>query len=105
MIGTEILNRIIRQTDERGRDLRSLFFRRGNSFEYIKAGSSFHRVHPDQMVEIADVLSVGTDAYGIPHVRYQVSYRRPNRAAVSEGQRTLALKSFVARYTERAAAH
>lgn len=80
-----------------------MFFKRGASLEYITAGSTFRRTEA-HVVETAEVLSVSTDSFGIPHVRYNVSFQRPARPATSEGQRVLALKSFAERYTERCAA-
>jgi hypothetical protein len=81
-----------------------MFFKRGASLEYITAGSTFRRTEP-HVVETAEVLSVSTDSFGIPHVRYNVSFHRPTRSsATHEGQRVLALKSFAERYTERCAA-
>jgi hypothetical protein len=55
------------------------------------------------MIETAEVLSVSPDTYGIPHVRFNVSFQRPTRSITHEGQRVLALKSFAERYTERCA--
>jgi len=52
----------------------------------------------------AQVLSVGTDSYGIPHVRFQVSFRRPNQSRFDGGGRMLALKSFADQYRERVSA-
>ena len=63
--------------------------------------SRIRKQHPEVKVV---VLSVSTDSFGIPHVRYNVSFQRPARPATSEGQRVLALKSFAERYTERCAA-
>lgn len=52
------------------------------------------------MLERAQVLSVGNDCFGIPHVRYQLELKRGcNKPTVV--QRTLALASFRARYRER----
>lgn len=89
---------------ETGRPLSSFFFKRGNKLEYVRPGSTFKRVHRDKMVETAQVLSVGTDAYGIPHVRFQVSFRRPDRNKFDGGARMLALKSFADQYRERVSA-
>ena len=55
------------------------------------------------MVETAEVLSVGTDSYGIPHVRFSLTFQRPDRNVFNEGPRMLALKTFAERYTERCA--
>jgi len=84
-----------------GRALSSMFFRRGDRMEYVRPGSTFQRVHADDMIETAKVESVGTDAYGIPHVKFKVSFRRPNRHSFDEGSRMLALKTFADRYRER----
>ncbi len=89
---------------ENGRSLSSFFFKRGRKLEYVRPGSTFQRVHRDAMVETAEVLSVGTDSYGIPHVRFQVSFRRPNRNKFDGGARMLALKSFADQYRERVSA-
>jgi hypothetical protein len=94
---------MIRESDVRGRELRSMFFKRGASLEYITAGSTFRRTEP-HMVETAEVLSVSSDSFGIPHVRYTVRFQRATRPPTTEGQRVLALKSFAERYTERCAA-
>lgn len=90
--------------NDTGRSLRSFFFKRGKKLEYVRAGSTFQRVHNDKMVETARVLSVGTDSYGIPHVRFQVSFQRPNRNYFDGGARMLALKSFADQYRERVSA-
>ena len=87
--------------NETGRSLSSFFFKRGSKLEYVRPGSTFQRTHRDSMVETAQVLSVGTDSYGIPHVRFQVSFRRPNRNKFDGGARMLALKSFADQYRER----
>ncbi len=84
-----------------GRPLSSFFFKRGGQLEYVRPGSTFRRVHHDAMVETAKVLSVGTDAYGIPHVRFQVSFVRSNLNRFDGGARMLALKSFADQYRER----
>jgi hypothetical protein len=83
------------------RVLSSMFFRRGARMEYVRSGSTFQRVHADDLIETAQVESVGTDAYGIPHVKFKVSFRRPNRNTFEEGSRLLALKTFADRYKDR----
>jgi hypothetical protein len=84
-----------------GRALSSMFFRRGGQMEYVRPGSTFQRVHEDDLIETAEVESVGTDAYGIPHVKFKVSFRRPNRSTFEEGTRMLALRTFADRYRDR----
>jgi hypothetical protein len=103
MFDGSFLSKVIRESDQRGRELRSMFFRRGGSLEYITAGSSFRRIRPD-MIETAKVLSVATDSFGIPHVRFQVCFTRPAQRPMTDGPRILSLKTFAERYTERCAA-
>ena len=88
---------------ETGRPLNSMFFKRGKKFEYVRPGSTFRTVHRDKMVETATVLSVAVDSFGIPHVQFQVTFRRPNRNIFDGGARMLALKSFAQHYKERVA--
>ena len=97
----EIMNWLKRDS---GRWFNSFFFKRGRNLEYVRAGSTFQRVHRDRMVETAQELSVGADSYGIPHVRFQVSFRRPNQSRFDGGGRMLALKSFADQYRERVSA-
>ncbi|CAN0526160.1 unnamed protein product [Laminaria digitata] len=87
--------------DDNGCSLGSFFFRKGSKAEDVRAGSTYRRVHRDRMVETAQVLSVGNDSYGIPHVRFQVSFRRPNQSRFDGGGRMLALKPFTDQYRER----
>lgn len=80
-----------------------MFFRRGKGMEFIKAGSAFRRVHSEGMVETARVLSVASDSFGIPHVRYEVVFERPQRTVV-DGPRILSLSTFTETYRERVTA-
>ncbi len=50
--------------------------------------------------EKAEVLSIGNDRVGIPHVKYQLEVKRGSSMPCSE-QRTLALECFRDRYRER----
>ena len=77
------------QIGETGRPLNSMFFKRGRKYEYVRAGSTFRRVHRDKMVETATVISVAVDSFGIPHVQFEVSFRRPNRNFFDGGARML----------------
>lgn len=86
---------------ETGRPLTSMFFKRGKILEYVRAGSTFRKVHDDTMVETATILSVAVDPFGIPHVKFQATFRRPNRKFFDGGARMLALKSFAKHYIER----
>ena len=93
-LGGDDMGRIARQ-------LTSMFFSRGDSFEYVRPGTQFRRVHPDHTVETAEILSVHTDTLGIPHVRYRVDFHRPHSAPYIEGPRVLAVRSFFQLYQER----
>jgi len=88
----------------RGRERASIFFKRGREMEYLRRGMVFRRMKPDRSVETAQVLSVILDGLRIPHVRYEVAFRRPGHSgAVSEGPRMLALSAFAEEYMDRAA--
>lgn len=69
----------------------------------IKAGSVYQKVHSGNIVETATVVSVGEDSFGIPHVRFQVCFERPNRKFL-EDARVLALESFAEQYLRPSAA-
>tara|TARA_Y100001968_G_scaffold271533_1_gene263217 strand:- start:3081 stop:3470 length:390 start_codon:yes stop_codon:yes gene_type:complete len=83
------------------RVLNSFFFKRGKDIEYVREGSQFRHVRRDGLIETARILSVATDLHGIPHVRFQVSFDRPDQNQVDGGARMLALKAFADRYRER----
>ncbi|HVO15707.1 MAG TPA: hypothetical protein VMV26_10860 [Alphaproteobacteria bacterium] len=87
----------------KGRRMPSVFCLRGDRLEYIRAGSAFRRVRPDRMTETAEISSVYADSAGIPHVRFDVVFENPNRAAVREGPRILAVKTFIEMFSERVA--
>jgi hypothetical protein len=67
--------------------------------EAVQAGATFCHAQGRQKEQVC-VLSVHNDRQGIPHVRFQLSVQRFG-AAPSVEQRTLALASFRARYSER----
>ena len=86
------------------KEWRTLFgtlFGRDNSMDYVLPGTAFRRVHEDELVETAEVESVATDPYGIPHVKFQLTFSRSNRFSYEEGTRMLALRSFTDRYKEQ----
>lgn len=74
-----------------------MFLKRYRMANDVKAGSVFRRVRRDNMIETARVLSVGEDCLGIPHVRFQVCFERPNRTFLKDA-RVLALESFARHY-------
>ena len=79
----------------------ALFSARDKRMEDVRPGTTFRRVHDDDLVETAKVEEVATDPYGIPHVKYKLSFSRSNRFSYEEGTRMLALTSFTDRYTEQ----
>ncbi|MBB44316.1 MAG: hypothetical protein CMM44_11235 [Rhodospirillaceae bacterium] len=85
-----------------GQILPSVFFKRGEKLEYMRPGSTFQHLRDDNLIEIACVESLGTDLYGIPHVRFQISLTRDKKFLdFDKGTRMLALSSFADRYRER----
>lgn len=86
----------------RGRERSSMFFRRGRDLEFIKAGVTFRRERSDRTIEFARVLSVAADAFGIPHVRYEVTFEKSFMTSrIVDGPRVLALSTFADTYQER----
>jgi hypothetical protein len=84
----------------------------GNLFESISllrrrrkqvdVGEQFVRTRPDRTVETAHVLSIMKDPLGIPHVRYDLTVKKPQRpTSVYEGPRLLALEAFAEAYRNR----
>lgn len=65
----------------------------------VESGATYCSAH-GAVVEKAEVLSVGSDRVGIPHVRFQLEVKRGCNTPTVE-QRTLALSSFRARYRDR----
>lgn len=74
-------------------------FPKGNS--EIVEGALFRRGVGGAMSEIAEVVEIGQDRMGIPHVRFKTLLMRGGYATSNPEQRTLALESFCARYKER----
>jgi len=69
-------------------------------FDMVKAGAKFRRVHPDQLVETARVLSVAPGPNGIPHVHYAVTFARARCPCFEDGPRVMALPSFAQVYRD-----
>lgn len=74
-----------------------LFRKRNKGDVQIAEGGVYRRVHPTNMVEVVEVVWVGEDSAGIPHVRYNMSYMRGN-SQDPQGTRILALDCFIERY-------
>jgi hypothetical protein len=88
---------------ERGRSLTSLFVMRGGALEYIKPGGIFRRTREDAVVETAEIIAVYNDPSGIPHVRFDVVFEKPDCASYREGPRVLAVEIFFEKFDERVA--
>jgi hypothetical protein len=67
----------------------------------IVEGALYRRGMGGSMSEIAEVLEVGQDRMGIPHVRFNTHLMRGSYSTQDSEQRTLALDSFCQRYKER----
>ena len=67
----------------------------------IEEGALFRRGVGGSMCEIAEVVEIGQDRMGIPHVRFNTHLMRGNYPARDSEQRTLALDTFCSRYKER----
>lgn len=87
-----------------GQSLASAIFGRSRRMEYVQPGRTFQRVHDDDLIETAEVEAVAADPYGIPHVKFKVSFSRANRFTYEEGTRMLALRTFADRYREQVTA-
>ncbi|MHA1536576.1 MAG: hypothetical protein ACTSUD_03390 [Alphaproteobacteria bacterium] len=86
---------------EQRRSLTSLFVMRGGALEYIKAGGVFRRTRKDRVVETAEITAVYNDPLGIPHVRFEVVFAKPDCTSYREGPRVLAVATFFETFDER----
>jgi len=75
-----------------------LFARKAPDTDGIRTGAVYRRVLRDNTVETAKVISIDNDPFGIPHVRYELVFGRPDRAPLAEGRRVLALQRFAETY-------
>ncbi len=64
----------------------------------VTKGAFFERSLALQVKELAEVVWIGEDAAGIPHVRFNVSYVR-SQGLEAQGSRMLAIDSFTQRYS------
>ena len=63
----------------------------------LRAGATFARMTETQITETARILGVAEDDGGILHVRYISVLHRASRT-LDQGQRTLAVPSFLSRF-------
>ena len=89
----------------RGRERASILIKRGRKISLIKAGDMFYRTRADHTLEVARVIAVSSDTFSIPHIRYEIEFKHPQRShSFVEGPRVLALGAFADTYTDRLAA-
>ena len=66
----------------------------------IEAGGLYGHMAHGRSVELARIIDIATDEFGIRHVRFYLGYRYQHKI-VEAGERTLAMHSFTARFTKR----
>ena len=65
-----------------------------------ESGALYGHMSAGRSVEIARIIGIAADEFGIRHVRFQLGYRYQHKI-MEAGERTLALTSFTARFTRR----
>jgi hypothetical protein len=79
-------------------------FRRGQ-LDAIKPGQEYRPPVPGFLMTTARVLTIGPDAYGIPHVHFEIRLGPASaRTALVQEIRVLSLESFAALYPKPVAA-
>lgn len=92
----------LNRPNKTGHPLVSMFLmRRGKKLEYVRPGASYRRTTAEMVDEAVEITAMQVDAFGIPHVRFRVSFRRPDGKQFDGGVRMLALKAFGTQYRER----
>ena len=71
--------------------------------EAVQPGRQFRPVVASLMVSTARVLTIGPDAYGIPHVQFEITMTSPSGRQVVHETRVLSLETFAALYPEQIA--
>lgn len=66
----------------------------------IEPGALYGHMSGGHAVELARIIDVATDEFGIRHVRFHLGYRYQHKI-MEAGERTLAMPSFAARFTRR----
>lgn len=66
----------------------------------LEAGALYAHVSGGRAVELARIIDVATDEFGIRHIRFHLAYRYQHKI-MEAGERTLALPSFTDRFTDR----
>ncbi len=65
----------------------------------VTEGTIYQRLHKNNLMEEAEVLWIGEDSFGIPHVRFNVRFKGLDHPSTHEGTRTLALSIFAEQFT------
>ena len=66
----------------------------------IEPGALYGHMSAGRSVELARIIDLATDEFGIRHVRFHLAYRYQHKI-MEAGERTLAMPSFTARFTRR----
>lgn len=66
----------------------------------IEPGALYGHMSGGRSVELARIIDVATDEFGIRHVRFHLGYRYQHKI-MEAGERTLAMPSFTERFTRR----
>lgn len=66
----------------------------------IEPGALYGHMAGERSVELARIIDIATDEFGIRHVRFHLGYRYQHKI-MEAGERTLAMPSFTARFTRR----
>jgi hypothetical protein len=88
-----------------GAALNGLLSRRngGRERSEVKPGDRYCRYHRNRIAEKVEVLDLRPDSFGIPHVRFTVTFARELSRPTETALRSLALHSFLESYSEHAA--
>lgn len=76
---------------------------RGRKYEDIQPGATFRRKNFGDIEETVRVLAINNDAQAVPHVRFEVTFRRRDGGTFDFGSRTLGIEVFAGEYRQRVA--
>ena len=66
----------------------------------VEPGALYGHMSAGRSVELARIIDIADDEFGIRHVRFDLGYRYQHKI-VEAGERTLAMPSFTARFPRR----
>ena len=66
----------------------------------IEPGALYAHMSGEYVVEVARIIDMAADEFGIQHVRFHLGYRYQHKI-MEAGERTLAMPAFAARFTRR----